>query len=88
MNPLVVLSRVLLVVSLVVPADWTLAQQGRSRDDGAAARRDALTATPNRTTPVPQTNLFSTTPGLEQQPAAPGETAGRSQSGKGDRKSH
>ena len=42
--------------------------QGRdSRDDGAGARADAILGTPNRTTPVPQTNRFSTAPGLEQQ---------------------
>ncbi len=46
--------------------------QGRdSRDDGAAARTDAMLGTPNRTTPVPQTNRFSTAPGLEQQTPAP-----------------
>ncbi len=46
--------------------------QGRdSRDDGAAARTDAILGTPNRTTPVPQTNKFSTAPGLEQQTPAP-----------------
>jgi hypothetical protein len=46
--------------------------QGRdSRDDGAAARTDAMLGTPNRTTPVPQTNKFSTAPGLEQQTPAP-----------------
>lgn len=47
------------------------AQAGRgSRGDGADARTDALLGTPNRVTPVPQSNLFSTSPGLTQQ--APG----------------
>jgi len=50
------------------------AQPGRdSRDDGAAARSDALLATPNKQTPVPQTNLFSTSPRLEQQVPKPGD---------------
>ena len=45
--------------------------QGRDgRDDGAAARSDALMGTPNKKTPVPQTNQFSTSPRLEQQPPA------------------
>jgi hypothetical protein len=53
-----------------------LAQSGRdSRDDGAAARTDALLGTPNKVAPVPQTNLFSTSPRLEQQ--APAATAGK-----------
>jgi len=48
-----------------------IAQGGRgARDDGAAARSDALMGTPNKQTPVPQTNLFSTSPRLEQQPPA------------------
>lgn len=48
-----------------------IAQGGRgARDDGAAARSDALTGTPNKKTPVPQDNLFSTSPRLEQQPPA------------------
>ena len=42
-----------------------LAQSGRG--DGGAARSDALMGTPNRKTPVPQDNLFSTSPRLEQQ---------------------
>jgi hypothetical protein len=49
-----------------------VSQSGRgSRDDGAAARSDALMGTPNKQTPVPQTNLFSTSPRLEQQAPAP-----------------
>ena len=40
------------------------------RDDGAAARSDALMGTPNKKTPVPQTNTFSTSPRLEEQPPA------------------
>jgi hypothetical protein len=34
-------------------------------------KRIIVLGTPNRATPVPQTNLFSTSPGLEQQPGAP-----------------
>lgn len=48
------------------------AQGGRgARDDGAAARSDALMGTPNKKTPVPQDNLFSTSPRLEQQVPRP-----------------
>jgi hypothetical protein len=48
-----------------------IAQGGRgARDDGAAARSDALMGTPNKKTPVLQDNLFSTSPRLEQQPPA------------------
>jgi hypothetical protein len=48
-----------------------IAQTGRgARDDGAAARSDALMGTPNKKTPVPQDNMFSTSPRLEQQPSA------------------
>ncbi|HET9354484.1 MAG TPA: hypothetical protein VFO32_10860 [Sphingomicrobium sp.] len=47
------------------------AQRGHgARDDGAAARSDALMGTPNKKTPVPQDNRFSTSPRLEQQPPA------------------
>jgi hypothetical protein len=54
------------------------AQGGRgARDDGAAARSDALMGTPNKKTPVPQDNLFSTSPRLEQQPPAPEPPAPR-----------
>jgi hypothetical protein len=60
------------IVSTIVPLDRLAAQGRDSRDDGAAARTDAIMGTPNRTTPVPQTNMFSTSPGLEQQtPASP-----------------
>jgi hypothetical protein len=51
--------------------DIRVAQKGRdARDDGAAARSDALMGTPNKKTPVPQDNRFSTSPRLEQQPPA------------------
>src|SRR5687767_9234514 len=54
------------------------AQGGRgARDDGAAARSDARMGTPNKKTPVPQDNLFSTSPRLEQQPPAPEPPAPR-----------
>ncbi len=50
----------------------SIAQGGRgARDDGAAARSDALMGTPNKKTPVPQDNLFSTSPRLEQQVPKP-----------------
>jgi len=68
------------LISMTVSTDRLAAQAGRdSRDDGAAARSDALLATPRRSTPVPQTNLFSTAPGLEQQapPAATGKASAR-----------
>jgi hypothetical protein len=55
-----------------------IAQAGRgARDDGAAARSDALMGTPNKKTPVPQDNLYSTSPRLEQQPPATEPTAPR-----------
>jgi hypothetical protein len=47
-------------------------RDARGRDDGATARSDALMGTPNKKTPVPQDNLFSTSPRLEQQPPASG----------------
>lgn len=60
------------IVALATPIGRLAAQPGRdSRDDGAAARTDALLATPNKQTPVPQTNLFSTSPRLEQQTPKP-----------------
>ena len=59
------------IVSAIVPLDRLAAQGRDSRDDGAAARTDAILGTPNRTTPVPQTNSFATSPGLEQQAPQP-----------------
>jgi hypothetical protein len=55
------------IVSAIVLPDRLVAQGRDSRDDGGAARTDAILGTPNRTTPVPQTNIFSTSRGLEQQ---------------------
>ena len=66
MKILIVLA-ILSLVSAVVPFDRPAAQGRDLRDGGAAARTDAILGTPNRTTPVPQTNTFSTSPGLEQQ---------------------
>jgi hypothetical protein len=43
------------------------AQVRDAQNDGNDARYDALLATPNPYTPTPGTNLFATTPGLEQQ---------------------
>ncbi len=54
----------------VAGAQQAAAQGSR---DGADARTDALLGTPNKATPVPQTNRFPTSPGLEQQ--APGPQA-------------
>ncbi|WP_147153259.1 hypothetical protein [Reyranella soli] len=55
----------------IVAAHQASAQPGReARDSGADARTDSMLGTPNKVTPVPQTNRFSTSPGLEQQ--APG----------------
>lgn len=58
----------LLMAALILPS-VTWAQGGR--DAGADARTDALLGTPNKATPVPQTNIFSTSPGLEQQAPGP-----------------
>jgi hypothetical protein len=67
--------RALLVVALsaaIASIERAAAQSGRdARDDGAAARTDAILGTPNRVTPVPQTNSFATSPGLEQQAPQP-----------------
>ena len=71
----------LLTVSAIVPLDRLAAQGRDSRDDGAAARTDAILGTPNRTTPVPQTNKFSTSPGLEQQTPAPPPAASQGNQG-------
>ena len=63
---------ILSLVSAIIPFDQAAAQGRDSRDDGAAARTDAILGAPNRVTPVPQTNMFSTAPGLEQQaPVSP-----------------
>jgi hypothetical protein len=87
MNRLIVLG-VLLIASLAAAAGQPSAQGNRdARDDAAAARRDALTATPNRATPVSQTNLFSTSPRLEQQLRATDEKPGQGQPGMLDHKS-
>jgi hypothetical protein len=43
------------------------AQVRDQHEDANAARYDAMFGTPNRYTPSPETNLFATTPGLEQQ---------------------
>jgi hypothetical protein len=66
---------VLLALSLaatIAGSHQPAAQGGRdSRDDGSNARTDALLGTPNKATPVPQANQFSTSPGLEQQAPGP-----------------
>jgi hypothetical protein len=66
----ILIALAMLSIVAIVPFDRLVAQS--RGDDGAAARTDAILGTPNRTTPVPQTNIFSTSPGLEQQaPASP-----------------
>jgi len=62
MNPVLIL----LVIVVASPV-WA---QGGGRD-GSDARTDAMLGTPNKVTPVPQTNQFSTSPGLEQQAPRP-----------------
>src|SRR5262249_44520102 len=53
---------------LLVSATGRLAAQGRDQhEDANAARYDMMLGTPNVYTPSPQTNLFATAPGLEQQ---------------------
>jgi hypothetical protein len=56
------------VALLAVPVSRLSAQSAANdaRSDGNDARADAMFATPGGT-PVPQENLFATTPGLEQQ---------------------
>lgn len=63
----------ILILLLIVLASPASAQGGRqSRDSGGAdARTDSMLGTPNKATPVPQTNQFSTSPGLEQQAPGP-----------------
>lgn len=72
-------SALLAVCLAMVAAGEAAAQSGKSGSDRGDARRDALLGTANAATPVPQSNRFATTPGLEQQ--APGPlghpTAGR-----------
>jgi hypothetical protein len=47
------------------------AQRSDSGSDAQDARDDALLATPNAATPTPGSNLYATTPGLEEQIASP-----------------
>jgi hypothetical protein len=59
----------LLLIALASPAS---AQGGRQpRDAGTDARTDSMLGTPNKVTPVPQDNRFSTSPGLQQQAPGP-----------------
>jgi len=59
-------------ISIYLPSQLS-AQTASSDSQGDAqeARIDAILATPNLVTPVPQTNLFATAPGLEQQAPSP-----------------
>lgn len=65
--------RPILILLLIVLASPASAQGGRgSRDSGGAdARTDSILGMPNKVTPVPQDNRFSTSPGLEQQAPGP-----------------
>jgi hypothetical protein len=64
--------RPVLVLLMIVLASPAWAQGRQSRDSsGADARTDAILGTPNKVTPVPQDNRFSTSPGLEQQAPGP-----------------
>ena len=64
MKPVVIL----LMIVLASPA-WALG--GRRDSGGGDARNDQMLGTPNKVTPVPQANQFSTSPGLEQQAPGP-----------------
>jgi hypothetical protein len=58
----------ILSLAATILATGPLAAQVRDQhEDANSARYDAIFGTPNRYTPSPQTNLFATTPGLEQQ---------------------
>ena len=59
----------LLVIASLCAPHAVFAQAGR--DTGADARTDSMLGTPNKVMPVPQTNRFSTSPGLEQQAPGP-----------------
>jgi hypothetical protein len=73
---------VLLNVPLVAASDRAFAQGSRdARDAAAAARTEDFTLAPNQDTPVRQTNLFSTAPGLELQPRMSGAEPDQGQSG-------
>jgi hypothetical protein len=57
---------------LILP--FPVVAQGAASDsatDAQSTRLDAVTATPNRQTPVPQENAIATAPGLEQQTPGP-----------------
>ncbi|WPP05326.1 hypothetical protein SIN04_05730 [Methylocella tundrae] len=59
---------------LLLGATQRLAAQAAAsdaRDDADAALIDALLATPSALTPAPQTNIFATSPGLEEQAPSP-----------------
>lgn len=63
-------SALLPVLSFVAVSLATVPLAAQVRDqheDANSARYDAMFGTPNRYTPSPPTNLFATTPGLEQQ---------------------
>ena len=57
-----------LLVIVLASSAWA---QGNRDSGGGDARTDSMLGTPNKVTPVPQTNQFSTAPGLEQQAPGP-----------------
>ena len=60
-----------LLLLMIVLASPVWAQGGRRDSGGGDARTDLMLGTPNKVTPAPQTNQFSTSPGLEQQAPGP-----------------
>lgn len=66
LKALIVLATLSSVV-LVAAAGRVAAQRSDAHEDGNSARTDAMFGMHDRYTPVPQDNIFATTPGLEQQ---------------------
>jgi hypothetical protein len=66
--PIVVVA---LSCTVLVVAGHAAAQRSDAHEDANSARTDALFGTYGRYTPVPQDNIFATTPGLEQQAPRP-----------------
>lgn len=64
------MSKALVVLAMLcsaAAASTATAQRSDAHEDGNSARTDAMFGTYNRYAPVPQDNIFATTPGLEQQ---------------------
>ena len=66
LKALIVLA-ILASVTLLAATGRVAAQRSDAHEDGNSARTDAMFGTYDRYTPVPQDNVFATTPGLEQQ---------------------